>query len=67
MRPAALVVIEDVDDNGTHWYLSFDGPDPAEDQCVRCVDREEALKLKGLIETTSTVPSLGASSTSASM
>ncbi len=64
MKAAALVVIEDVDDTGTHWYLSFDGPNPTEDQCVRCVDRAEAFKLKSLVETMSTVPNFGASSTS---
>lgn len=45
----APLVIEDVDDTGTHWFLSFDGPNPTEDQCVRCVDRAEAFKLKKLI------------------
>lgn len=65
MSPAALVVIENVDDNGTHWYLSFDGPNPTDDQCVRCVDRDEAFKLKKIVETMSTVPSFGALSSSA--
>lgn len=63
MRASPLVVIEDVDDTGTHWFLSFDGSDPAADQCVRCVDRGEAFKLKGLIEARSSVPSSGELST----
>lgn len=67
MRAGALVVIEDVNDTGTHWYLSFDGPNPADDQCVRCVDRAEAFKLMSLIETMSIVPNLGMSSISAAM
>lgn len=49
MKAAAVVVIEDVNDAGTHWYLSFDGPNPTEDQCVRCVGRAEAFKLKSLV------------------
>ena len=50
MKTIALLVIEDVSEDGTHWLLSFDGPDPAEDRCVRCVGRAEAFKLKGLVE-----------------
>jgi hypothetical protein len=45
-----VVLIEDVDDTGTQWFLSFDGPNPTEDQCVRCVDQVEAVKLKGLVD-----------------
>lgn len=63
MKAAVLVVIEDVDDTGTHWVLSFDGPNPTEDQSVRCVDRAEAFKLKSLIEAMSTAPNRGAPST----
>ncbi len=52
------MIIEDVDDTGTHWFLSFDGPNPAEDQCVRCIDRAEAFKLKRLIETIGAVDTI---------
>jgi hypothetical protein len=46
----SVTIIEDVDDTGTAWYLSFDGPSPSDDMCVRCVDRAAAFKLKGLID-----------------
>lgn len=47
----ALTLIEDVDDAGTRWTVSFDGPNPDDDKCVRCADKAEALKLKGIVET----------------
>lgn len=50
MQTASIVLIEDHDESGTHWYLSFDGPNPPSDRCVRCVDQQEALKLKALVE-----------------
>jgi hypothetical protein len=54
----APLVIEDVDDAGTQWLLSFDGPNPTEDMVVRCVDRAEAFKLKNLIETIGAVDTI---------
>jgi len=46
----ALLVTENVDETGTHWGLSFDGPNPADDQYVPCLSKEDAFKLKGLVE-----------------
>ena len=45
-----LTMIEDVDDAGTRWTVSFDGPNPDDDKCVRCADKGEAIKLKGILE-----------------
>lgn len=43
------IVIEDVTDSGTQWLLSFDGPNPSEDQCVRMPNREDAFKARDLV------------------
>jgi hypothetical protein len=48
--PKTILVIEDHNESGVVWYVSFDGPNPAPEQCVRCLDSESAFKLKALIE-----------------
>jgi hypothetical protein len=50
MMTKAILVIEDHDESGVTWHLSFDGPNPAPEHCARCLDRESAFKLKALIE-----------------
>ncbi len=49
MNARDIVLIEEVDETGTHWFISFDGPNPTTDRCVKCVDRESAIRLKTLI------------------
>lgn len=51
-------VIEYVDASETQWLVSFDGTNPATDMCVRCIDREEAFKLKSLVETIGAVDTI---------
>ncbi len=45
----SLVVIEEPSESGTRWLLSFDGPSPTADRCVRLPDRDEAFRLKAIL------------------
>lgn len=44
------LLIEEVDEIGTTWLVSFGGPDPDPELCVRQTFRSEAERLIGLIE-----------------
>lgn len=44
-----LVLIESHDENGTEWCVSFEGPNPESNSCVRCFDKENAIKLRNLL------------------
>lgn len=45
-----LVLLEDRDNDGVKWSVSFDGANPPNELCVRCASRDEAEKLKLLVE-----------------
>lgn len=45
-----LVVIENHEDYGVEWILSFSGSNPTLDESIKCVSKDEAFKLKYLIE-----------------
>ncbi len=44
------VVIEIQDENGVEWGVSFDGPNPEADKYVQCASKDDAFRLKRLIE-----------------
>jgi hypothetical protein len=44
------VIIEDVTPDGTAWVVSLDGPNPEPDLCIACATREDAMRLKGILE-----------------
>lgn len=44
------LLVEEVDEVGTTWLVSFGGPNPPPELCVRQSFRSEAEKLIGLIE-----------------
>ena len=45
-----VVIIESVTEAGTEWLVSFDGPNPDDDKCIRVANAEEAAKLKRLVD-----------------
>ncbi len=44
------LLIEEADEIGTTWLVSFGGPNPPPELCVRQTFRTEAERLIGLIE-----------------
>lgn len=48
VRP--LVLLEEHGTEGVEWAVSFDGGNPPDELCVRCTNRDEAVKLKRLVE-----------------
>ena len=45
-----LILIEEHEESGVIWYLSFHGPNPEHSDCFRCTNGDEARKLKRQIE-----------------
>ena len=44
-------IIEQVHEDRVDWYVSFDGYNPAEEDCILCKSDKEAIKLQRLINT----------------
>ena len=42
-------IVEKHHDDGVDWYVSFDGYNPTDEDCVRCGNENEAIKLQRLI------------------
>jgi hypothetical protein len=51
-----VVIIESVTEAGTEWLVSFDGPNPDDDKCIRVANAEEAAKLKRLVDGAQVAP-----------
>jgi hypothetical protein len=51
-----VVIIESVTEAGTEWLVSFDGPNPDDDKCIRVANAEEAAKLKRLVDAAKVAP-----------
>ena len=44
-----VTIIECPSDDSVDWYVSFDGYNPSDEDCVRCKNEKEAIKLRSLI------------------
>lgn len=45
-----IVIVEQHEEYGVDWIVSFDGHNPMPDKCVTLKSKEDAFKLKLLIE-----------------
>ena len=44
-----IQIIEQHHDTGVDWLISFEGYNPTDENCVRCSNEKEAIKLQRLI------------------
>ena len=42
-------IIERHNEDSVDWFISFDGYNPSDEDCVRCNNEKEAIKLQNLI------------------
>lgn len=44
------LIIENIDENGSRWSVSINGPNPEKDECFDVPDKETAERLQSLLE-----------------